>query len=74
MPRNLAQGKISKQFAVLAGLAEIGENIYAELFESILDGGAQVERLIASSFLDDSTKRSYWQSYQSRMKQLRKLV
>jgi serine/threonine-protein kinase HipA len=72
LPRNLAQGKIKEQFSVLAEQAEIEENIYKELFESILLGAPQVEKLIAASFLNESTKRSYLQSYQSRFRQISK--
>lgn len=72
LPRNLAQGEIGEQFGVLAKEAEIDEHIYEELYVSMLAASSQVEKLIAASFLDATTKRSYLQSYQSRIKQLKK--
>lgn len=72
LPRNLAQGKISRQFALLAELAGIGEKVYYEMFTLMTSQSQQVEKLIFSSYLNDSTKGNYLQSYQGRLKQLMK--
>lgn len=73
LPRNLAQGKIKHQFEVLACQAEIDERIFNDLLSGMLVHSAAVEKLVSSSFLDESTKRNYWQSYQARLKQLMKV-
>jgi serine/threonine-protein kinase HipA len=72
LPRNLAQGKISKQFATVAELAEISEKIYTSVLTRMLSKSTLVEKMISSSFLNEKTKRNYWQLYQGRLKQLMK--
>jgi serine/threonine-protein kinase HipA len=72
LPRNLAQGKIGSQFAKLAKLAEINEKIYNEILSLMSGQSHLVEKLTSSSFLDEKTKRNYWQSYRGRLKQLMK--
>jgi len=72
LPPNLAQGKISRQFALLAELAGIGEKVYNEMFTLMTSQSQQVDKLIFSSYLNDTTKRNYWQLYQGRLKQLMK--
>lgn len=72
LPRNLAQGKISQQFAVLATKAGISKKIFADVMASMLSNSDKVERLIAASFLNDATKRNYLQLYQGRVRQLGK--
>lgn len=72
LPKNLAQGKILNQFAKLAELAEISENIFNNSMAMLISKSELVQKMIAASFLDVSTKRNYWQSYQGRLKQLSK--
>lgn len=72
LPGNLAQGKISHQFAVLAAHAGISKNIFNNIISLILSQSDKVEKLVSSSFLNDATKRSFWQAYQGRLKQLSK--
>jgi serine/threonine-protein kinase HipA len=72
LPLNLAQGKIGSQFAKLAELAEINEKIYSDILSLMTGQSHLVEKLTSSSFLDEKTKRNYWQSYQGRLKQLMK--
>lgn len=72
LPRNLAQGKISAQFAALAENAGISEKIFNTIMKLMVSKSADVEKLIAASFLNDTTKRNYWQLYQGRLKQLMK--
>lgn len=72
LPRNLAQGKISTQFAKLASEAEISKKIFNEIITTMLSKSELVEKLITVSFLDEATKRNYWQSYKGRLKQLSK--
>lgn len=72
LPRNQAQGKISKQFRVLAKEAGINEITINGILTLMLKKSDSVQKLVAASFLDDKTKRNYWQAYQGRLKQLSK--
>jgi serine/threonine-protein kinase HipA len=73
LPGNLAQGKFGKQFAILAREAGIIEKVFDNILTLMLTQSELVEKMVAASFLNDSTKRNYWQSYQGRLKQLMKL-
>lgn len=73
LPKNLAHGKISQQFALLAAQAGISEKIFSDIMTLLLSQSEKVEKLVAASFLNDAVKRNYWQSYQDRLKQLRKV-
>jgi serine/threonine-protein kinase HipA len=72
LPKNIAQGKISAQFAKLAESAGISEKILKDNMELMMSKSAEVEKLITASYLNDKTKRNYWQCYQGRLKQLTK--
>lgn len=73
LPRNLAQGKIGVQFEKLAEKAEISEKDFQEMMALMISKSDVVEKMVAASFLNDTTKRYYLQSYQSRLKQLTKI-
>jgi serine/threonine-protein kinase HipA len=73
LPGNLSQGKIMIQFAKLAENAEISENIFNGIMTIMLSKSIIVEKMVAASFLNDSTKRNYWQTYTGRLKQLSKV-
>jgi serine/threonine-protein kinase HipA len=73
LPKNLAQGKIVSQFAKLAEKAEISEKIFEDVMTLMISKSDLVERMVAASFLNESTKRNYWQSYCGRLKQLEKV-
>lgn len=73
LPRNLAHGKISQQFALLAAQAGISEKIFNDIMTLLLSQSEKIEKLVAASFLNDVVKRNYWQSYQDRLKQLREV-
>ncbi|MDQ3143015.1 MAG: HipA domain-containing protein [Bacteroidota bacterium] len=72
LQRNLAQSKISLQFAKLAENAEISEKTFRDIMELMISKSDLVEKKVAASFLNDTTKRNYLQSYQGRIKQLTK--
>ena len=72
LPAPFAQGKIMHQFTVLAERARIPSKTFAAIAELMLSRSDQVQRLTFSSYLDESTQRNYWQSYQARLKQLQK--
>ena len=67
LPRNLANGKMSSQFAALAREAGISDKIFQSIKTLMTRQTAQVEKMIESSFLNDSIKRNYLQSYQRRL-------
>lgn len=72
LPRKFAQGSIRSQFSKLSMLAGIGEHIFTKICSLMVSRQDVVERMIFSSFLDDGTKRNYWQSYRGRLKQFLK--
>ena len=72
LPKNLAQGKLSHQFVVLAEKAGIAKKVFDEMMELMLSQSEAVERFTFASFLDETTQRYYLQSYQARLKQLDK--
>ncbi len=72
LPRSLAQGKIKHQFSTLADQADISQASFDAIMTLMLSGSDKVKGLTFSSYLDETTKRSYWQSYQGRMRQLKK--
>ena len=72
LPKNLAQGKIRLQFAKLAENAGISEKYFNDIMALMISKSDQVEKMVAASFLNESTKRNYWQSYNGRLKQLTK--
>ncbi len=72
LPKSLAQGKTSHQFAVLAEQAGINKKVFSTILGQMLLVQYKVQKLTFSSFLDETTQRSYWQCYQGRLKQLMK--
>lgn len=72
LPRNLAHGKIGLQFAQLAEKAEISEKTFQEIMALMIFKSDLVEKMVAASFLNDTTKRNYFQSFKSRLNQLTK--
>ena len=73
LPRHLANGKLSQQLAILAENAAINEKVLKDMMSFMLTRSDQVKRMVNSSFLNEPTKRNYWQSFQRRMKQLSKV-
>lgn len=72
LPKNLTQGKIKHQFEVLSEMAVIDKRFFIDILNEMVSHSDKVEKLVTSSFLDDSTKRHYWQAYQGRLNQLSK--
>lgn len=73
LPGNPAQGKISRQFSLLAENAGIPEKIVNHMMSLMASKSDMVVKMVTASFLNDHTKRNYWQSYQGRLKQLTKV-
>lgn len=72
LPKRLAQGTVISQIKILSDLAGINGTIYKDILSQMFNQTELVDRLVISSFLDDKTKRSYFQSYQTRLKKLSK--
>jgi serine/threonine-protein kinase HipA len=66
----MAQGKISQQFANLAEHAGLSKKQFSDIFDFMISDLNKVENLVAASFLNESTKRNYWQSYLTRKNKL----
>ena len=73
LPRNLTQGKVSKQFAILAEKVGVNEKMFNDLMALMVSKSDLVEKMVDASFLNYTTKMNYWQSYQGRLKQLMKV-
>ncbi|WP_282456185.1 hypothetical protein [Chitinophaga sedimenti] len=72
LPKKLAKGKISEQFAILANHAGIPEKTFDRIITTMTSGSEIVEKLTAASFMEETTRRNYLQSYQARLKQMEK--
>ena len=72
LPRHLGQGKISQQFATFAEQTGISPKIFENIKVLLCNKSEIVEKMVAASFLNDTTKRNYLQAYQARLKQLMK--
>lgn len=72
LPKKLSGCSVKSQLISLAQLAGINEKIVKEIILLMSSKSEQVTKLIDCSFLDDSTKRNYLQSYQGRLKRLMK--
>lgn len=70
LPPNLSEGKIKHQFKTLSNLAGIDERVFDDLFSEMVNRSGFVEKLVFSSFLNESTRSNYYQSYQGRLTQL----
>jgi serine/threonine-protein kinase HipA len=70
-PKSQYQGKLIFQFQQLGKMANIPEKMIERLLAQMLTNSEKVERLIRSSFLDESTQKNYYQAYQGRLKRLK---
>jgi len=73
LPGNMSQGTISVQFAKLAECAGISKKVFNDMMELMVSKSMKVDKMITASFLNDKTKKNYWQSYQGRLKRITKL-
>ena len=72
LPKNLAQGTIMQQFSVLDDQAGISQASFNAVMQLMLSETDKVQELTLASYLDETTKRNYLQSYQGRLRQLEK--
>lgn len=70
-PKSQYQGKLLNQFQQLGKLANIPEKMVELLLTQMLANSSDIERLIRSSFLDESAQKYYYQAYQGRLKRLK---
>jgi len=72
LPKHLAQGTVVSQIKILSEKAGINKGVYKDIMNTMLHKTEWVEQLTFSSFLDEKTQRNYFQSYQTRLKMLKK--
>ena len=72
LPPSLAQGKIRKQFQMLAERAGISQKQCDTIITFMLSKSDKVDKMINASFLNERMKRNYWQAYQARINKLAK--
>ena len=72
LPRKFSQSKIKLQFALLAEKAKIKQNTYHDIMSLMISNSDLVNKMVTASFLNESTKRNYLQSFLGRLKQLTK--
>lgn len=72
VPRKDAQGNVRMQFYSLGELAGFTKEQVTKLLSSMTCESEEVEKLVKASFLNDKTKRSYLQMYQTRLGRLLK--
>ncbi len=65
--------KLVLQFAKLAEKAEIREKTFQDIMSLMISKSDIVEKMVAASFLNATTKRNYFQLFQGRLKQLTKI-
>ncbi|MCB9019422.1 MAG: HipA domain-containing protein [Chitinophagales bacterium] len=70
LPPPLNQGTVAHRFTILAAEAGIPDTIRQANFNRMTTQSERVERLVKASYLDERTKRNYWQAYQERVKRL----
>jgi serine/threonine-protein kinase HipA len=70
LPKNIGQGKISKQFSMLSENAGLSVKQFEKIFNLMIAHADKVEKLIKASYLNEKTKRNYWQAYMTRKNKL----
>lgn len=73
LPKNINQGKISAQFHTLSVKAGVNKKIFKAIMDLMISKSDSVEKLVSASYLNETTKRNYFQSYQGRLKRLRRV-
>lgn len=73
LPKSMAQTTIAGQFKILAEQVELKPILFDQIMTGMMENSHKVTELTQASFLDEATKRNYFQDYQYRLKQLQKL-
>ena len=71
LSRKDAQGTIYTQFTTLAEKIELTEKQFSTIMKTMLGGAEHVEQFVKASFLNEQSKRNYFQAYQRRLKRLK---
>lgn len=72
LPKKLKQGNVAAQFQNLAKHIDLSSKQLKHIMQSMLSHSKKIEILTMASFLNEKSKRSYLQSYQTRLKKLTK--
>lgn len=72
LPKSLAQGKVISQIKTLSEKAGISEIVYNDILHTMFNQTDLVKQLTFSSFLEEKAQNNYFQSYQARLKKLKK--
>jgi len=73
LPRSMAQTNIPSQFKILSDTIGLHKRQFETIMEDMLTQSKKVQWFTDASFLDERTKRSFFQAYQTRLAQFRKL-
>lgn len=72
LPKNIAKGTVIQQFQLLAENAGLSQKQANDIIQLLTSASDKVEKLVLASYLEESTKRNYWQAYQTRLNRLTK--
>ena len=70
LPKNMASGKVMQQFLLLAEHAGLARKQTQKIWNDLLSGKDKVAALVEASFLNEKTKRNYFQAYQAKYNKL----
>lgn len=72
LPKPLTTGKLHQQFAILAESAGLSSNQFEKIFNSMLSPShsSKIKNMVEASYLNEKTKRHYWQLYIARKNKL----
>lgn len=73
LPRSMAQTNIPKQFGILSDTIGLTKKQFGTIMDDMLTKSIKVQWYTNASFLDERSKRNFFQSYQTRLAQFRKL-
>ncbi|WP_194851164.1 type II toxin-antitoxin system HipA family toxin [Nonlabens antarcticus] len=73
LPQELAKGRVKNHFLILGEQAGIPLKLLEKVFTELTSKQNKVKTFIEASFLDEKTKRNYYQCYQTRLNKLERL-
>lgn len=73
LPKKINHGKIQNKFLLLAEKANIQKKMAEKTIKFMIAQTVKVEKLVMLSYLDEKTKRNYFQQYQGRLNRLMKV-
>ncbi len=72
LPKSIAKGNVWVQFNLLADKAELNKKQKEGVLNNLLSNSRRIEELVKASYLNDKAKRNYLQTYQTRLKRMKK--